>query len=377
MKLVMVITMMAWLKQFLMDMEMNVEQEQTEPVVIEDCAGATCSLGSVTCCPSSPVCTNSVADCLYQGARFLEWEKVMHLLPAYEAGGEEDGSLVVRGYDHMHMQPMVECDGLNLLVVVFSGPTNFRERHLIRLTWASKKALATLQGRTKVIFSLGRVNNQTLQHMILEENKRYGDILQGDFLEDYYLLAQKSINVFTWIKEKCQKVSWIVKTDDDTVHQIWEVNSLTRNMGINSPMIACKNKTDPVIRPGHEEIELYKKWAVSYEEYPHEFYPMNCEGQFYLFNTEVVLRLLQAFEKRGKVIFKIDDVFITGILAEEGKVTHMDIGDLIQHDKSRFLYQILEDDMKFVHLSHHEEGRLFLWRKFVEAKFPDSWETIL
>ena len=45
MKLVMVITMMAWLKQFLMDMEMNVEQEQTEPVVIEDCAGATCSLG--------------------------------------------------------------------------------------------------------------------------------------------------------------------------------------------------------------------------------------------------------------------------------------------------------------------------------------------
>ena len=35
---------------------------------------------------------------------------------------------------------------------------------------------------------------------------RYGDILQGDFLEDYYLLAQKSINVFTWIKEKCQKV---------------------------------------------------------------------------------------------------------------------------------------------------------------------------
>ena len=145
--------------------------------------------------------------------------------------------------------------------------------------------------------------------------------------------------------------------------------------------------------------------AVSYEEYPHEFYPMNCEGQFYLFNTEVVIRLLQvmcqslffkydgifilfkckfihfnkyiiefwwgrknhlqAFERRGRVIYKIDDVFITGILAEEAKVRHMwvewsswnlfliltfifcrDIGDLIQHDKSRFLYQILEDDMK-------------------------------
>ena len=35
---------------------------------------------------------------------------------------------------------------------------------------------------------------------------RFGDILQGDFLEDYYLLAHKSINFFTWIKEKCQQV---------------------------------------------------------------------------------------------------------------------------------------------------------------------------
>ena len=64
-------------------------------------------LRSVTCCPASPVCANSAADCLYQGARFLEWEKVMHQLPAYQTGGEEEGSLVVKGYDHMHMQPTV------------------------------------------------------------------------------------------------------------------------------------------------------------------------------------------------------------------------------------------------------------------------------
>ena len=37
------------------------------------------------------------------------------------------------------------------------------------------------------------------------------------------------------------------------------------NVKINTygrgPVIACKNKTDPVIRPGKEEIELYKKWV--------------------------------------------------------------------------------------------------------------------
>ena len=45
MKLVLVISMMAWLKEYFMNQEMNEEQEETEAVVIEDCAGATCSLG--------------------------------------------------------------------------------------------------------------------------------------------------------------------------------------------------------------------------------------------------------------------------------------------------------------------------------------------
>ena len=46
-KLVLVITMTAWMKQHFMDREMsnNIEQEQTEVVVIEECLGATCSFG--------------------------------------------------------------------------------------------------------------------------------------------------------------------------------------------------------------------------------------------------------------------------------------------------------------------------------------------
>ena len=75
------------------------------------------------------------------------------------------------------------------------------------------------------------------------------------------------------------------------------------------------------------------------------FYPMNCEGQFYLFSNQVASRLLQvrarlpdtgyimvqmyhllilqAFHARGGKMFKIDDVFITGILAAEANITHM------------------------------------------------------
>ena len=78
---------------------------------------------------------------------------------------------------------------------------------------------------------------------------------------------------------------------------------------------------------------------VTYEEYPEEMYPTNCHGTFYLFSAPVRNKLLQvfffsfencilspplqAFVARKEKIFKIDDVFVTGILAKEaGGIKH-------------------------------------------------------
>ena len=70
---------------------------------------------------------------------------------------------------------------------------------------------------------------------------RYQDILQGDFFEDYFLLAYKSLTWMLWSKTKCGKViqqytyirhygpsqvPWIVKTDDDMINNIWKLGAL-------------------------------------------------------------------------------------------------------------------------------------------------------
>ena len=69
---------------------------------------------------------------------------------------------------------------------------------------------------------------------------RYQDILQGDFFEDYFLLAYKSLTWMLWSKTKCGKVNkqkcleyvllsqvpWIVKTDDDMINNIWKLGAL-------------------------------------------------------------------------------------------------------------------------------------------------------
>lgn len=76
---------------------------------------------------------------------------------------------------------------------------------------------------------------------------------------------------------------------------------------------------------------------VTFEEYPEVNYPTNCHGTFYLFSGQVrnkllevqknwtasCTSLLQAFVARKEKIFKIDDVFVTGILAKEaGGIKH-------------------------------------------------------
>ena len=62
--------------------------------------------------------------------------------------------------------------------------------------------------------------------------------------------------------------------------------------------------------------------VVSVGEYPEDTYPAMCSGTFYLMSGGVRDRLFQAFIRRNETIFKIDDVFVTGILAKEANVSH-------------------------------------------------------
>ena len=85
----------------------------------------------------------------------------------------------------------------------------------------------------------------------LYDFSRYQDILQGDFFEDYFLLAYKSLTWLLWSKMRCSKIPWIVKTDDDMINNVWKIGSLVEALksqreGMN--MITCSTKTERVIR---------------------------------------------------------------------------------------------------------------------------------
>jgi len=274
------------------------------------------------------------------------------------------------GYDRYLNTPRVDCRNTQALVIVMTGIGSFRERQLIRLTWGRGDQLAL--AKAALVFVIGDFSDRHLQEEINEEAKQFGDILQGSFEEDYYALAYKSMSAFHWSQHFCHQVPWIAKTDDDTVNDMWQLQHTLQDMERHDgdrDEIGCLHKTDFVIRPPAEPG--FEKWEVSESEYPEEEYPTNCYGTFYLLSSNVRDRLYQAFIDRERKIFKIDDVFTTGILAKEAGIKHRQLEDLISTDSTKEEFEEqLNSGKGFHHVMERpgEMTRYWMWRRIVERR---------
>ena len=69
----------------------------------------------------------------------------------------------------------------------------------------------------------GATSDKKLQQSIADENKKYGDIIQGDFVDSYHNLSYKAIMGNLWAAEFCEQAEFVVKTDDDMFIDLYEV----------------------------------------------------------------------------------------------------------------------------------------------------------
>lgn len=70
---------------------------------------------------------------------------------------------------------------ITLIAMVLTRADSFRNRKMIRSTWAS----SALFPKLRAIFILGTSYNKTLENLIQEESELYGDIVQEDYLDTY------------------------------------------------------------------------------------------------------------------------------------------------------------------------------------------------
>jgi hypothetical protein len=104
------------------------------------------------------------------------------------------------------------CENLaqkpSVVIAIHSAPRNIERRIAIRETWGQ------LSRESLIIFMLGAVPEK-IQLEIELENKVYGDIEQGNFIDSYRNMTYKHAMVFKWFLESCRNVKYLLKTDDD------------------------------------------------------------------------------------------------------------------------------------------------------------------
>ena len=128
-----------------------------------------------------------------------------------------------------------------LLVLVTSRPVNTKRRNFIRSSWAISyknnirhlKSPKHFKGRIfshentfKVVFLIGRSEDNIAMSVILKESKLEKDLVLGDFIDTYDNLTMKTRLGLKWSHYACAS-NFILKTDDDTfVNPIWLVEWL-------------------------------------------------------------------------------------------------------------------------------------------------------
>lgn len=106
-----------------------------------------------------------------------------------------------------------------LLIVVKSKINHFERRIAIRNSWGFEKRFSDVLIRT--VFSLG-IDKEThdghpsnVQKDVDEESSKYNDIIQFDFIDEYFNNTLKTVSGLRWCKDFCIRSKFYLFVDDD------------------------------------------------------------------------------------------------------------------------------------------------------------------
>ena len=101
-----------------------------------------------------------------------------------------------------------------ILIIAKSGASKsdyYSNRQETRNTWMEDAKLLNIP----VLFALAKPENLSFQDLIQEEDHQFNDLIQFDFIDHYYNLTLKTINVFKWASFNCPQINCFTYVDDD------------------------------------------------------------------------------------------------------------------------------------------------------------------
>ena len=212
-------------------------------------------------------------------------------------------------------QPVCYND-TRVIVMVHSHPAYVDKRQAIRQTWGSTiqkpnqvkwPHVPTCCPHMRLFFLLGI--NTELNNAIREELLHHDDIIQGDFIDSYQNMTLKSLLGLKIVKDMCPGVTYLLKSDDDVF--------------VNIPFLLHRLDKNPLTRGimgarvGHAAPWRTGKWAVTYRQFPFDFFPPYIHGSSYVISSDIIGPLYDS--SHYVPWLPLEDVYVTGIL---GQIVH-------------------------------------------------------
>lgn len=138
--------------------------------------------------------------------------------------GEEPLVKPVYNHDYtFYKTPNAKClsqdasqyEKLRVLYLVKSALPHFERRSAIRKTWGFEGRFSDVPIRTVFLLGSDPGDDESIQTQVEEEDRKYNDLVQGDFLDTYYNNSIKTMMGLRWGVEHCPEARFYMFVDDD------------------------------------------------------------------------------------------------------------------------------------------------------------------
>ncbi|XP_016948467.1 beta-1,3-galactosyltransferase 5 [Drosophila biarmipes] len=200
-----------------------------------------------------------------------------------------------------------------LIVTSYAGHDALRSAHRQAIP-QSKLAEMGLQ-RVFLLAALPARERFISQEQLASEQRRFGDLVQGNFVEDYRNLSYKHVMGLKWAAQECRHhAKFIIKLDDDIIYDVFHLRRYLEALEVGQPGLATSSTLlSGYVLDAKPPIRLRaNKWYVSKKEYPHALYPAYLSGWMYVTNVPTAERM--AAEAERAAFFWIDDTWLTGVV---------------------------------------------------------------
>ncbi len=252
------------------------------------------------------------------------------------------------------------CQKSELSIFMFSSLVNsvesFERREATRQTWGSN----SIKSLVNVFFVIAEPNDDKTQKELESEAFLNKDMIQFGFRDNYYNLTLKSIALLRWAHENCFHSKYILKIEDNV---IVNVEHLLKNLNsFLSGMTGYLMSGSTVVR------NVNSVWFVPECIHPNPRYPDFMISSGYLMTKNSIKPLLDTLEQYSSPVFDIEDVFITGVLAEKAMVE--------RHSSDKFKFRNGNDvclmfDTFALMNSGSANDMIELWKKWKQTS-PES-----